>query len=137
MTEPAVLALELQSYLFDSSHLRDYWPRLQFAYIGSEAAVTTAGSFSGTSDHTCIYWVMPTVRAFDTFSDPIHTPKQAKYGNYAYRSCWNGRSSLPDRTLHQRRDDAWCGAIISSGKLLEIRSLAKKCLSMHDEDRQL
>ena len=101
MTEPAVLALELQSYLFDSSHLRDYWPRLQFAYIGSEAAVTTAGSFSGTSDHTCIYWVMPTVRAFDTFSGPINTPKQAKYGNYAYRSCWNGRSSLPDRTLHQ------------------------------------
>lgn len=120
MTEPAVLALELRSHLFDSSHLRDHWPRLQFAYIGSKAAVTTFGSSSGTSDHKCIYWVMPTVRVSGAFSELIPTHRQAKHGNYAYRSCWNGRSSLSDRTLHQRRDYAWCGAVISSGKLLEI-----------------
>ena len=119
MTEPAVLALELRSHLFDSSHSTDRWPRLQFAYIHFKATVTTVGSSSGTSsDDQCIYWVMPIVQVSGAFSELNLTLRRAKDVNYADRGCWNGRPSLSDRTLHQRRDDPWCGAVVSSGKLL-------------------
>lgn len=134
MTEPAVLALEVQSYLFDSIHLRDRWPRLQSACVCCKAAVTTVGSSLGTSDHIYIYWVMPIIKATRAFSKPKSTLRQAKDVNYADRSCWNGWSSLPHCTFHQRRDDTWSGAIITSGKLLEARSLPMMCFSTYTQD---
>ena len=137
MTEPAVLALEIRSHLFDSSYLRDRWPRLQSAYIHSKATVTTVGSSSGAFDHKCIYWAMPIVQITGAFSNFKPTLRRAKDVNYADRSCWNGRSCLSDRTLYQRRDDPWCGAVVSSGKLLDTRSLITMCFSTFDEERQL
>ena len=69
MTEPAILALELRSHLFDSSRSRDHWPRLQFAYIGFKAAAASVGPSSGTSDHKCIYRAMPTVQVISAFQN--------------------------------------------------------------------
>jgi len=137
MTEPAVLALKLRSHPFDSSHSRDRWPRLQFAYTYYKATVTTVGSSPRASDHKCIYRAMLMVQFTGAFSELIPTLRRAKDVNYADRSCWNGRSCLSDRTLYQRRDDPWCGAIVSSGKLLDTRSLITMCFSTFDEERQL
>ena len=101
MTEPAKLPLKLRSHLFDSSHLRDRWPRLRFAYTGSGAAVTTVGFYPTTSDHERLYQSMPIVDAARAFLKLESTLKRAEDVNYADCGCWNGRSRLSDRTFHQ------------------------------------
>lgn len=129
MTEPAVLPFELRSYLFDSSHLRDRWPRLRCAYTGSKATVTVAGTFSRASDDEHLYCEILLVQVAGAILKLSPTLKRNKDVNYANRSCWNGRSCLSNRTLHQRGDYPWCGAIVSSGKLLKVRWLSTMCLS--------
>jgi len=134
MTEPANLPLRLRSHLFDSSHLRDRWPRLRFAYTGSGAAVTTVGFSPTTSDHERLYQSMPIVDAARAFLKLESTLKRAEDVNYADCGCWNGRSRLSNRTFHQRRDYPRCSAIISSGKLLEVPSLPMMCFSTCSQD---
>jgi len=129
MTEPAVLPFELRSYLFDSSHLRDRWPRLRSADTGSKATVTIVGTLSRVSDHEHLYRVVLMVQVAGAILKPKSTAKRAKDVNYANRSCRNGRSCLSDRTFHQRGDDTWRGAIVSSGKSLIARRLPTSFLS--------
>jgi hypothetical protein len=134
MTEPAILPFELRSYLFDSSHLRDRWPRLRSADTGSKATVTIVGTLSRVSDHEHLSCVVLMVQVASAILKPKSTAKGAKDVNYANRSCRNGRSCLSDRTLHQRGDDAWRSAVISSGKSLNGRWLPTSSLSRSTQD---
>jgi hypothetical protein len=122
MTEPAVLLLELRSCLFDGSSLRDRWPRLQFAYTGSEAAVTAISTCLRTSDHKRIYCAMPMNKVAIVDLRLKSTSRRAEDVNYANCGRWNGWSGLSDCTLRQRRDNPRCGALVSSGKLLKTRT---------------
>jgi hypothetical protein len=119
MTEPAVLPLQLRSSLFDSSLLRDRWPRLQFTHTSSEAAVTTVGTHLRSSGHECLYCAMPMIQVASACPKLKSIPRRSEHVNHANCRCWNGRSSLPDRTLYQRRDGPRCGAVVSIGKLTE------------------
>lgn len=134
MTEPAVPPLELRSHLFDNSYLRDRWPRLQSAYTGSKATVTTVGPCPRTSDHMCLYWVTPMLQVTDILLSIEPNLRREQNVNYADRGCWNGRFSLPHCTFHQRGDDSWCGAVVSSGKSSETRSLPIMCFTTFVQD---
>jgi hypothetical protein len=134
MTEPAVLPFELRSYLFDSSHLRDRWPRLRSADTGSKATVTIVGTLSRVSDDEHLYRVVLMVQVAGAISKPKSTAKGAKDVNYANRSCRNGRACLSNRTLHQRGDDTWRGPIVSSGKSLNSPCLPTSSLSRSTQD---
>jgi len=133
MTEPAVLTLELRSCLFDSSPWRDRWPRLQFTHTGSEAAVASSGTYSRTSDHERLYCVMPMDQVDGVDSKLKPTLNRSEDVNHANCGCWNGRSGLFDRTLHQRRDYTRCSAFVSSCKLLETPSLPMMRFLIHSK----
>jgi len=119
MTEPAVLPLQLRSCLFDSSLLRDRWPRLQFTHTSSEAAVTTGRTHLRTSGHKCLYCEMPMLQVASACPKLKSIPRRSEHVNHANCRCWNGRASLSDRTLHQRRNSPRCGTVVSIGKLTE------------------